>query len=71
MITATTNSDVERRRIVVSTADAADHLRKFGVACSVMRGVRSQSSCLKIYARGPARTLRILTEREDIKRPGN
>lgn len=58
------------RLSAVSTADAADLLRTFGIKRTVMRGLRAQWPVGKTHV-GRARTLRMLPEREDIQRPVN
>lgn len=54
----------------ISTADAADLLRRLGVMRTVMHGVRPLIAPAKRIA-GRARTLRMLPEREDIERAVN
>jgi regulator of RNase E activity RraA len=54
----------------ISTADAADLLRRLGVSRTVMQGIRPQIGVSGTVV-GRARTLRMLPEREDIKRPVN
>lgn len=65
-----TAETIRQRLEQISTADAADLLRKLGVARTVMRGIYPQLPVKKTIV-GRSRTLRMLPEREDISRPAN
>lgn len=59
-----------QRLEAVATSDAADLLRHLGVTRTVMHGIRPQFSFRGTKV-ARARTLRMLPDREDLKRPAN
>lgn len=59
-----------RRLEAVSTSDTADLLRHLGVTRTVMHGIRPQFA-IRGTKVARARTLRMLPDREDIRRPAN
>ena len=63
-------TDPRQHLALISTPDAADALRKLGVARTVMKGIRPMVR-VQGTAAGRARTLRLLPDREDLKTPVN